>query len=235
MIESAIVPSMNEMLKRHYHWLAPIALFAALTPFISEWDLAIERYFYNGHHFSTDPFINFIFNYGVIPGQIGGLVSAGLLLLSYVSSKWRHWRAPALVLVLTMAVGAGFLTHTVFKDHWGRPRPKQVDEFGGQQPFRPYYKPNFFHQPEPSKSFPCGHCTMGFFFFAVALVGKRIKSRRMLYIGIGIAVILGALLGLARMAHGGHFLSDVLFSALLMWLTTLCADWLVFSESRDQP
>ena len=77
-----------------------------------------------------------------------------------------------------MVVGAGFIVHTALKDHWGRPRPKQIIAFGGEQTFRPFYSPNFFHQPEPSKSFPCGHCTMGFYFFAVAFALRRSGYRR---------------------------------------------------------
>ena len=53
-----------------------------------------------------------------------------------------------------MIVGAWLIIDFALKDHWGRPRPRQVKEFGGMQEFRPYYgKPNFFHQPEPQNLF----------------------------------------------------------------------------------
>ena len=51
-----------------------------------------------------------------------------------------------------MAIGVGLFTHILLKDHWGRPRPKQVTQFGGTQEFHPFYKPNFFDQPQPSRA-----------------------------------------------------------------------------------
>ena len=133
-------------------------------------------------------------------------------------------RTHALALVLTIILGAGFITHTLLKDHWGRPRPKQVTEFGGSQPFRPFYSPNFFHQPHPSKSFPCGHCTMGFYFFALALVLKRLGYRKGYYFTFAFALVFGITLGISRMAQGGHFLSDVLAAGLIMWITAYLCD-----------
>ena len=124
---------------------------------------------------------------------------------------------------------AGFIRHTAFKDHWGRPRPKQVVEFGGHQQFRPYYSPNFFNQPEPSRSFPCGHCTMGYYFFAVAFVLRRMGSKIWEVVSYIFALLLGSALGLARMAQGGHSLSDVLWTALIMWLVAGAFDWLAYS------
>ena len=130
-------------------------------------------------------------------------------------------------LLLSLALGAGLIAHTLLKDRWGRPRPRQVAEFGGHQQFRPYYLPNFFHQPEPSKSFPCGHCTMGFYFFAVALVCQRQGWRWGAIFSYFLAFFLGILLGVTRMAQGGHFFSDILVSALLMWwVASLLDRWL---------
>lgn len=216
-------------------WWLPIVLMIAITPFTPALDLTASRFFYlqtpEGGHFSTNGFFNFMYDYGVIPAQLTTGFAVLAFLLSYLTPSWKPWRAPSLVLILTLAIGAGFITHALLKDHWGRPRPKQVIEFGGTQPFRPYYKPNFFHQPEPSKSFVCGHCSMGFYFFALALVGKRKGSRALQIAGFTLAAILGIALSLTRIAQGGHFLSDTLMTALIMWLTALTCDWLIFTQA----
>lgn len=219
-------------------WWVPIVLMGMLIPLTPILDLETTRFFFqkteSGGHFTSNPLIDFIYQYGVIPGQVTGCLAILVLVLSYCSSYWKKWRSPALLLVLTIAIGAGFITHTVLKDHWGRPRPRQVIEFGGMQPFRPLYEPNFFHQPEPSKSFPCGHCTMGFCFFALALIGKRRNSKMVFFVGVFLSIVLGVALSATRIAQGGHFLSDVLMSALIMWLTTLTCDWLINSaETKD--
>lgn len=203
-------------------------------PFLSWLDLKIERFFYSigndrVEHFVSLPITDFMFNYGPLPAEILTGLSVLVLVLSYLISALKKWRNASLVLILTLAIGSGFFTHMILKDHWGRPRPKQVIEFGGTQEFRPFYQPNFFHQPMPSKSFPCGHCTMGFFFFALALVGKRVNSKPLAYLGYFLAIVLGAGLSITRMAQGGHFFSDTLFSALIMWYTAKAMDWLVYS------
>lgn len=191
-----------------------------ITPFTPWLDLAISHYFYDGS-FQSGFWLDFIYNYAIIPAWVMVMMSVILLIGSSWIPKWKTWRGDAAVLVLTLAIGSGLIVHLALKDHWGRPRPKQVIEFGGHQPFRPYYEPNFFHQPEPSKSFPCGHCTMGFYFFALALLGRRYQSRKIYYLGMTLAWGLGLLLGITRIAQGGHFFSDVLISALIMWYIAL--------------
>src|ERR1700733_6181008 len=173
---------------RSRRWLLPIFFVAILTPFTPYFVLTFARYFYNlGEsnvtHFVSHPIFDFFYSYALLPGQIVAVLSMTALLCSYALPSCQSWKKPALVLVMTLAVGAGFICHFILKDHWGRPRPKQVIEFGGKQPFRPYYKPNFFNQPEPSKSFPCGHCTMGFYFFAVALIAARHGRTLLFYSG----------------------------------------------------
>ncbi len=219
-------------MKNTLYWLLPLillALAAALSPYI---DMPLERAFYNYDtlKFTDTNLTDFIYDHGVNPGQVAGVASIIAFLLSYTRSKWKPWRKPALMLILTMAIGAGFITHTVLKDNWGRPRPKQVIEFGGKQEFRPVYKPNFLHQPEPSKSFPCGHCTMGFFFFALIFMGKRLHKPWVTYTGIVVSITLGTALAVTRMAEGGHFLTDTIAAAVIMWLTAYACDWVLYGD-----
>ncbi|MBA3956884.1 MAG: phosphatase PAP2 family protein [Parachlamydiaceae bacterium] len=210
-------------------WWFPLFLFTLFAPFSAEMDLAVSRYFYVEGHFSSYPLFLFMYHYGYLIGNIVACAAAVVLVGSYLVKRWKKWRSPALLLVLTMLVGAVVISHAIFKDNWGRPRPKQVEEFGGLQQFRPFYEPNF-SSPEPSKSFPCGHCTTGFFFFALALIGKRMGNTNLTAVGFVLAVVLGGLLSLTRIAQGGHFLSDTLASALIMWYTALLCDWLIYSE-----
>ncbi len=216
-------------------WVIPILLVALLAPFTPYLDLTIERYFYalgegNVEHFVVHPVFEFIYNYGVIPSWIVAIPAMIILVLSYLIKSWKPWRSHALYLVITLAIGAGFIVHAALKDHWGRPRPKQVIEFGGIQEFRPFYEPNFFHQPEPSKSFPCGHCSVGFYFFSLVFLGWRLRKRWITNTGWIVGIGLGIALGITRMAEGGHFFSDVIITALIMWLTALACDWLIYEE-----
>ena len=47
----------------------------------------------------------------------------------------------ALFLIATLALGPGLLTNVVLKDHWGRPRPIDVQQFGGDYRFEPWWDP----------------------------------------------------------------------------------------------
>lgn len=224
------------MLKTWNKWLTPLIFIAIIAPFTPYLDLALERYFYKGgvdHSFSNNLFYQFFYDYMVIPAEIIGLLAGFFYILSFVSPYWKRWRTEFLYLLLVMVLGAGLIVHTALKDNWGRPRPRQVIEFGGNQPFRPFYKPNFFHQPEPSKSFTCGHCTMGFYFFAFTILGLRYNYKMLFYGSLFLALTLGFLLGLARMAQGAHFFSDVLLSALVMWEISILLDWLLLPENES--
>jgi len=209
----------------------PILLLLVLAPFTQQMDLAFENYFYfvagNGS-FSPNAFYDFIYDWTVYPAQIVAILAVFCFIFSFFVKSLKPLRRYALLLIVPMALGAGILTHAVFKDHWGRPRPKQIEQFGGTESFRAFYDPkpsiSINHQ---HKSFPCGHCTMGFYFFSIALLGRRLASKNLYYGGLFLALILGSLLGLARMAQGGHFFSDVLVSAIIMWECALLTEqWL---------
>ncbi|MGB6550714.1 MAG: PAP2 family protein, partial [Xanthobacteraceae bacterium] len=47
----------------------------------------------------------------------------------------------ALFLIVTLALGPGLLTNVILKDHWGRPRPIDVQQFGGDYRFTSWWDP----------------------------------------------------------------------------------------------
>ncbi len=121
----------------------------------------------------------------------------------------------ALYLVLALAIGPGLLVNTILKDHWGRARPSQIVEFGGDKQFTPVLVPS--RQCERNCSFSSGHAALGFSLVAFAFLPAERRRRRL---AIACAVAAGSLLGLARIVQGGHFLSDVVLSGLLVTATS---------------
>lgn len=211
-------------------WLVPLWILAIVTPLTLWLDPVITQFFYTvGNdpvdHFVSLPILDALFTYGPLLATSVATAAALVLIGGYLFKKLRPWRAVCLVLLLTYAVGVGLLVNGL-KDYWGRPRPKQVEAFGGTQPFRPYFMPNP-SPPVPSRSFPCGHCAMGFFFWVFIPIGKRLKNRRIERLGWILGTVLGLLLSITRLAQGGHFFSDALLSALIIWYTALFMDWLV--------
>lgn len=210
-------------------WVAPIVLFALFSPFSSDLDLATSRFFYDSANqtFSTNGLFQFMYLYGILPALFLGGFSALVYLFSLLRPQWKRYKHPALMLALTLTLGCGLITNEILKEYWGRPRPQQTVEFGGDQQFRPFYIPNF-NPPMALRSFPCGHCTMGFFFFSLVVLGWRFQNKNLLYIGVILSVVLGVLLSISRIAQGGHYLSDTLASALVLWLCTLTIDYTIF-------
>lgn len=120
----------------------------------------------------------------------------------------------AIVLVLTMALGTGLIVNVGFKDHWGRARPSQIEAFGRDRVFTPALKPT--DQCRRNCSFVSGEVAMGFGLVVLALLVRR---RRLLALMPGL--MLGGTMAVARMAAGGHFLSDAVFAGLIAAATGL--------------
>lgn len=211
----------------------PFLLWMVFTPFSSQIDLEVSRYFFQDGTFSDHPFWKWVFHYAIFPGwAMVGMALFGIA-LSAVQS-YRGLFKPCLYLVLTLAIGSGLIIHWGLKDHWGRPRPRQVNEFQGTQTFQPYYRPNFERKGEHAKSFSCGHCSMGFYFFSLALLGRIYRARKIFLLGMFLAVLLGFLLSIARIAQGGHFFSDTFATALIMWWTAWILAFSIFQRDEDE-
>ncbi|MDO9106223.1 MAG: phosphatase PAP2 family protein [Methylovulum sp.] len=158
---------------------------------------------------------DYLFRYGDLFAVV---VAAGALLValaSYAIAAAIPWRRPALYIVLVIALGPGLVVNLVFKDHWGRPRPVHVSEFGGSY----HYIPPLQIGDTRDKSFPCGHCSVGYMFFALYFLSRKRKAFYFV-----LTLVLALMMALARMSAGGHFLSDILWSGYLVFLLA----WLVY-------
>jgi len=214
-------------------WLLPILGFAIIAPFTPFLDLQISNAFYTpGKGFVTDTsFYLFWYNYGDWPSFIVCGLSIIALVFSYFWKPLEIYRKTALLFVLVFFIGVGLIVNALFKDLWGRPRPKQIEMFGGKYPYAPFYQPDFGWHPDKRKSFPSGHAAAGFYFLVFVRAGVIHRNKTLFYTGIILAAILGGCLSLSRVAMGGHFFSDVLASALIMWLTTLFFEWVIFYQN----
>lgn len=137
-----------------------------------------------------------------------------LLAAGWWRGRWILGIGPrqAAFVLLVLALGPGVAVNTVLKDHWGRARPSQVTEFGGAQAFTPAPLPA--NACEKNCSFVSGHASIGFGLIAFAFLAEIPRRRRTLALA---AVATGTAIGLARMAQGAHFLSDVVFAGLTVW------------------
>ncbi|MDI9597967.1 MAG: phosphatase PAP2 family protein [Acidobacteriota bacterium] len=107
-------------------------------------------------------------------------------------------------------LGAGIIVNVALKDNFGRARPRNAVPFGGGQEFTPAFVVS--DQCTTNCSFSSGDGAGAFFTLALA----RALGRKRALLG---AVAYGCLVSFARIAAGAHFLSDIVVSFFVMWLT----------------
>jgi membrane-associated PAP2 superfamily phosphatase len=123
----------------------------------------------------------------------------------------------AVLMIATLAIGPGLISNVVLKDHWHRPRPVEVTEFGGGAHFVPWWDPR--GECAANCSFVAGEPSGAFWTVAAASYAP-LPWRPLAY---GAAVIFGLAVGFVRMAAGGHFFSDVVFAGVLTFLVVWLA------------
>ena len=187
-------------------------------------DLQVQSYFYdNGWPLKEHPLIAGFYNYGVFIGIAVGLLAMLVVLLSYQNEKFYKFRRLGFFLIFCLVVGPGIIVNGVFKENWGRPRPRQVEEFGGNKDFWPVLCKC---GPEvEGKSFPCGHCSMAFYLL-MPFFYLRNRNRRIARLILIAGFLFAGVMGLARISAGGHFLSDVLWAGGMMWLVGLTGSFM---------
>jgi membrane-associated PAP2 superfamily phosphatase len=122
----------------------------------------------------------------------------------------------AVFLILTMLLGPGLLVNVALKDHWGRPRPIDVTQFGGQEHFVPWWDPR--GDCPNNCSFVSGDvATVAWTFATAALVPGPWQP-----LAFAGAFVLTGFMAVIRMMAGAHFPSDTIFAGvftfLLIWL-----------------
>jgi len=120
-------------------------------------------------------------------------------------------------LIATMALAPGLLVNVLLKDHWGRPRPIDVTQLGGNQNFVAWWDPR---GDCPSNcSFVSGDVAGAAWTFAPAALAP--PHWRALAYAAALALAVG--MGTIRVMAGAHFPSDVIFAGiftfLIVWIT----------------
>ena len=109
------------------------------------------------------------------------------------------WHIPGravLFLVSTLALGPGLLVNGILKDHWHRPRPVQVTQFGGDKNYVDWWNPG--GGCARNCSFVSGETSSAAWMFAPAMLAPP-QWRVAAYAG---AAVFTAVIAFVRMAAG---------------------------------
>ncbi len=205
------------------YWLPELAVLAAVAIVstvlfaVTDLDITAARWFYHPDLANPWPVADrpvWSLFYRSAPWVTGSLAVAGvgLLVIGVLREKSRRFRMYGIFILLSVIFGPGLLVNKVLKDHWGHPRPRQLVEFGERLHYSPPPLPAGAH----GKSFPCGHCSVGYLYGLGWWLWRRRRPRRAV-LSLAVGLILGTLLGFGRMAAGAHFLSDAVWSALIAY------------------
>lgn len=194
------------------------AAVAILFTVFPQWDLAISGLFWHAHRrvfgvagLGWATTVRSLANW--LPWIFAGPAFAAIILkLIFPRGKMFMPSRAAVLLAATMALGPGLLVNGILKEHWGRPRPVHVDTFGGKDTFRPWYATD--GTCPTNCSFVSGEGSLGFWLVAPASLVPGPAGA----VAMVAAVSFGALAGGLRIAFGGHFFTDVVFSGVLVIL-----------------
>jgi len=194
-----------------------IAALLAVIPFyfIKSLDIKIVKLFTSGDEFIYAKNALVIYIYKLIPEltkiYVLALISAGLF---YGIIK-RCPKKLSLILstLIILSLGSGLIVNSLLKNNWGRARPTQIIEFGGDKNFTPVFV--LSNQCITNCSFSSGHAAAGFNFITLSYFAPT-PLNFIIYLS---SILLGFTVGLVRVMQGGHFPSDVLSSAFIVILT----------------
>ncbi len=132
----------------------------------------------------------------------------------------------ALFLVGSFIAGPGVVSNLILKENWGRPRPIQVEQFGGKADFEPWWRPGGACQR--NCSFVSGEGSLAFWTVAPAMLAPPAARP----FTMGAAVLYGISVGGLRVGFGRHFLSDVLFAGIVTIGVVLLFYYLLLAPGR---
>ena len=104
------------------------------------------------------------------------------------------------------------IVNVLLKGFWGRARPNDIMEFGGKDSFSAWFE--YSNACNTNCSFVSGDASVGFSLIVLYFITKN-------KLFFWLSLLSGIILGTVRILEGGHFLSDVLISGLIIYSLSL--------------
>lgn len=198
---------------------------------ITDLDLWISGHFFvpgEGWVYKDMQLWRLLHDYGPFPAILLATSALIVFIASFRSRVLVVYRKPALFFVFLMLLGPGLIVNVIFKEHWDRTRPRNVQEFSGPHPFYYVWQKGMIGN---GRSFPSGHAAMGFFLCAPYFVLRK-TSQKWAYLFLIVGICCGLTIGLARIVQGRHFASDVIWAGGFVYFCGLGLSY-VFHPERS--
>ncbi|HIC12431.1 MAG TPA: phosphatase PAP2 family protein [Sulfurimonas sp.] len=196
-----------------YIWIA-FVLSSILFIFFSQIDIDFSSLFYqNGFYLRGSLYETFF--YKSVPIMISTFAIGSITLFLYNTISKKNIlgidKKTILYIILVLSLAPGLIVNTTLKENWGRARPMDIVQFGGNKEFTPA----FILSNQGGNSFSSGHGSAAFSILGFALLAR---SRKKLWITLALSY--GVAVSFARIIGGGHFLSDNLTSFFIVYIAT---------------
>ena len=203
-------------------------LFIIFFFFFPKFDIFFSNFFFFENKFISEKFLfikelrSFLKNLMIIIS----VLSLFIFFFNFIYKKKKkknflnlRIRLVLLGFVLGPVIGCGLIANMYFKDTWGRARPINIQEFGGDKIYtQPFIKSD---QCEKNCSWISGESSAAFSFITGIII---IKNPIFFFINI----ILGLIVSFCRIAMGGHFLSDNIFAMIFMIYLAILYKFFIF-------
>jgi len=175
-------------------------------------DLAVSRLFYQadaGFALSANPVLKALRKSStyVLAILVLGLLGVIIANLRARTRRLSRYSRRAVVLLAGLIIGPGLIVNGLLKSVWGRARPVQIDQFGGDAPFSPAWIMS--DGCARNCSFVSGEGSSAAWMVIAVFLITPPSWRRWV---VPPVLAYGVALSLNRMAFGGHFLSDTLLA-----------------------
>jgi lipid A 4'-phosphatase len=200
-------------------------------------DLAVSRYFYgfvdsshNVFAWRISPPLMLARNVGLWIGTVLVAPAVAALVVKLVLPRRKIFISGRAVvfLIATLALAPGLVVNVLLKDHWGRPRPIDVTQFGGTQHFTAWWDPR--GDCPANCSFVSGDVAGAFWTIAPAALAPP-QWRALAY---GAALALGTGMAAIRVMAGAHFVSDTVFAGVFTFLIIWLVHGLIYRWPRTR-
>ena len=208
----------NLFFSNKFHLSLVVFLFLAIFLSVgSSFDIYLSHLFYFGNnqfllqsYYYTTIFVRKI----ILPGIIIYIyilpIFSFFLPLKKFYLKYEFKFRDIFFLWIISIFNLGIVVNLFFKNTWGRARPGDILQLGGKENFTPWFQ--ISDACTSNCSFVSGDAAVGFSLIALYFLTKRIVFFWLsLFFGFGI--------GLVRIMEGGHFVSDVVMAAMILYLS----------------
>lgn len=214
--------------------ICSLALLSIIVFRFSDLDLWVSAQFYdaNAKHvwsYNQTWWVNVLYASVSYLSYTVLIFCVGVFALAMFKPSIKPYRHIVVLVISVFLISPGLIVNMGFKEHFGRPRPYETTQFNGSAEFQSLFQ---YNQAGAGKyySFPSGHSSVPFaliaFWFALHLRHPNFAKAALIS-----SLSLAALIGLARIAAGGHYLSDVLWSGFFAYFV---AEGLNYFLKSDQ-